>query len=175
GARKLFDEALRMDEARGAPENAADIHEQLARLDLVEREAVAAEAHVRKGLALLPKKGEEDAECRMSLLLVDVLLAQNAPSRAKEELKRAEPKVAATKNVEIKTEAELLRGRVAAADGRVDEARRSLRSAVMRATATGYGRVLLEARIHLARLDLRGNASGARPELAAVRVAAEKH
>jgi DNA-binding winged helix-turn-helix (wHTH) protein/tetratricopeptide (TPR) repeat protein/TolB-like protein len=167
-ARKYLDSALalhvqsqdRYDEAAG--------HLALARLELEEGHAAAAERDARSAADQLQLLHSRDDEALARAALARALLALGQPGPADQAMREALALTGESENRRVRVTVLVAAGEVAAATGRIAEARRILGTARDQAQAIGLWSQRLDALLALGRLELQQDPQRGRPVLQAL-------
>jgi eukaryotic-like serine/threonine-protein kinase len=168
-ARKDLTAALSLRVESESPYDVADNHLALAHLALDEGDARGAERDGRTAADLFRNLHVKDAEALARAAVARALAAQGRPAEAERELGEAQRLTAQSENRRAILFVLIAAGRIAGDEGRVEEARQSLKAARDEARSRGLWPLRLDATLALGRLELqRGDARIGRLLLQAV-------
>jgi tetratricopeptide (TPR) repeat protein/tRNA A-37 threonylcarbamoyl transferase component Bud32 len=164
-ARSTNEEALKIRDEMGEKLTAAESHLALAQLWIEEGRPNAAEAPARGAIDLFVESKASDKEAFAQVVLARALLAQAKPALAEKAIARAQALLPSVQHVPVRLAVALAAGDVAAASGKALDALRGLEDARAEALRVGFVPEQLEARLAIARIQLKT------PQAAAARAA----
>jgi tetratricopeptide (TPR) repeat protein len=171
GARDEFEKTLAIQKKAGMLDLADETQEELAELDLLQGHAKKAEPVLRKVIADFEKQHSDPDSTSAYTLLSRALLAQGKVDEAAKAIQRAVELNANGPDPALTLPVNIQRARVNAAAGvrggtnLLAQARQDLRSTVSTAKKLGYYGLAGEARVALARLDLKSTPTPTRAEM----------
>lgn len=171
GARDEFEKTLAIQKKAGMLDLADETQQELAELDLLQGHAAKAEPVLRNVIADFEKQHSDPDSTSAYTLLSRVLLAQGRVDDAGKAIQRAVELNANGPDPALTLPVSIQRARVTAAAGGVRganslaQARQDLRFTVSTAKKLGYYGLEGEARVALARLDLKSTPAPTRAEM----------
>jgi TolB-like protein/Tfp pilus assembly protein PilF len=166
-ARKNHEQVLAMRNKLGEKTTAEDSLLALAQLSIEEGHAADAEQPAREVLSQAQTEKATGNEINARVAIARSLLEQGKPAAAEKEIHAAEIAVATAEGRLLAIGVATTAGRIHAANGRAEEASRSLASALAEAARLACGRCLLEARLAVGEMEMKqGKKAAARERLA---------
>jgi DNA-binding winged helix-turn-helix (wHTH) protein/tetratricopeptide (TPR) repeat protein len=154
-ARQYRLQALEIRTELGDKADAADTRVSLADGSIEEGHPDQAEAPAREAIAELKSLNLVDDEAVAYPVLARALLGLRRPAEALKLLESAAPTVGKSHNQDVQFTNAIAWGRVLAANGKSNDAIRSLKATDARATKSGFVGYALDARLALAELDVK--------------------
>lgn len=162
GARSQFQQALATQQKMGELQLAAESQSALAALSIEEGHGEAAEALLRPALAQFEKEKSDPDSSSAYTLLSHALLLENRVEDARKAAQRGEELSHTSSDPALKLPAEIQQARVEIAAGdpaNLAAASRRLHSVMTNAKRLGYANLEWEARLELANVELKRNAT----------------
>ena len=167
-ARKLYEEAVAIQNTLGEKFQAAQHSLELARLSIVNGKPRDAAATARRAVSFFATEKNVELEAVARASLAEALLALGNVAVARRESARAEVLIAKSQHAYRRSSIAVASARIAAADATAPAAMRALEAALARATQKGWIAQALEIRLAMGEIEKRTNPAAARTRLLAL-------